>query len=52
VVANEYEGDKIKDDVSITYDQSSLPSSLPTGIQEGDATVTPQSDWDEVVPAT
>lgn len=52
VVANEYEGDKIKDDVSITYNQSSLPSSLPTGMQEGNVTITPQKDWDEIVPAT
>jgi len=51
VVANEYEGDKIKDDVSITYVQSSLPSSLPTGMQEGNVTITPQNDWDEI-PAT
>ncbi len=50
VVANEYDGDKIKDDVSVTYDQSSLPGSLPQGIPEGAITVTPQSDWDEVVP--
>ena len=52
VVADEFQGDKIKDDVSITYDQSSLPNSLPTGIQEGNVTITPQSNWDEVIPAT
>lgn len=52
VVANEYDGDKIEDNASLTFSQASLPSSVPTGLEVGSITVTPQTDWDEIVPAS
>ena len=51
VVANSYKGDKIKPkkgDVNITFDQPSLPDSVPTGLDAGGVTVAPQRDWNEI----
>jgi len=50
VVADSYKSDEIKPkkgDLNITFDQSSFPNSVPTGLEGGEVTVVPQRDWNE-----
>lgn len=49
VVADSYKSDKIEDDVTINYDSSHLPSSVPTGLEGGSATISTVADtWAEI----
>jgi len=56
IVANEYEGHKIKakgsDNLSIIFNQPSFPSSVPTGLPADSTDAVLQQDWDENVPPT
>lgn len=48
VVADEYDGNRITDNVAATFNSDSLPWTLPTGMPENGATVTQISDsWSE-----
>lgn len=48
VVVNNYKGDKIKDNITVNYNSSYLPSSIPTGLEK-DITVTSVTDsWREI----
>jgi len=46
VISDEYDGDKIQNNVTVTYDESVL-GGIPTGMEAGPATVRLEDDWDE-----
>ena len=47
VMADDFVGDRIQNNVDITFDDAALPDTVPTGFESGGITVVPQRDWNE-----
>jgi len=47
VVTDRFSSNRINDNVTITFSQVSLPSTLPAVLGSSSTTVTPQADWNE-----